>query len=87
MSMNSRKIFITAAITGLMLAVGPGCDELENEEQLEQGKCLGVNSCKGKADCHGHGNSCGGQNSCKGKGWKKMAKKECVTKRGDFKSF
>lgn len=55
----------------------------------EQVKCFGINECSGQSVCAvnkpelGIEHSCAGENTCKGKGWIKVARSECETKKGE----
>jgi hypothetical protein len=55
----------------------------------EQVKCFGINECSGQSVCAvnkpelGIEHSCAGENTCKGKGWIKVARSECESKKGE----
>jgi len=61
--------------------------KMKDHKMTMIGACYGVNACKGKGACSGKTNSCAGQNTCAGKGWLKITKKECKTKKGTFKKM
>lgn len=85
--MNSKSLFLTAAIAGMMTASFAGAEEAKTKgeaksAEAETVQCYGVNSCKGKSECHTSTTSCAGANSCKGKGWIQMSAKDCASKGG-----
>lgn len=83
--MESKKLLVAAALSGLLLGgQASGSGNTNTEAKEGKGKCHGVNKCKGKGECAGKNNSCGGHNKCKGKGWTEMTEKECKTKKGKF---
>ena len=88
MKKNKQTLFVSAALTGLLLATGCASQKgnTESSSSVAMGECHGVNSCKGTGDCGGKGYSCAGKNACKGKGWLKMSKADCTEKGGKFKA-
>jgi len=92
MKMTSKKIFMTAALAGLM-AVATAAKAADDTTtapapsgDMMKGECHGVNACKGQGACGGEGHSCAGKNACKGQGWLEMTKADCDAKGGTFKS-
>ena len=95
--MKAKKLMMTSAMAGLLLAGGTMVSQAADSSS-EEVKCYGVNACKGHGDCSGKINACSGDNgceatlkcqsmnSCKGKGIKKMSKKECMDKKGQVAS-
>lgn len=79
-----------AALAGLLMASGcsstPDPSPANAGTASPMGECHGINGCKGMSDCGGKAHACAGHNACKGKGWKKMSKKNCEDRGGEFKS-
>ncbi|EPG65351.1 hypothetical protein ACE5IS_00625 [Leptospira wolffii] len=81
----TKNLIIGAALTGLFATGAIAENKTAPSEDSSKGECHGINSCKGTGDCGGKGHSCAGKNSCKGQGWISMTKKDCDSKKGNFK--
>lgn len=67
--MQQKKMWLTAAVAGLMGAVLAGQASAETAKKAKTADnvpCYGVNKCKGAGSCKA-GGSCKGQHSCGGK--------------------
>jgi hypothetical protein len=92
--MNRKMMILGAAAAGILAAtsVSSAADATKkpatpaDSKAVAMGECTGVNSCKGKGECGGSGHGCAGKNACKGQGWLKMSEKDCVAKKGQWKS-
>ncbi len=79
MSVNSMPIAAAVALLFMSSAVVARADNSAGGGQV---RCSGINSCKGQSSCATAKNACAGQNACKGKGWLKVSREECSSKRG-----
>lgn len=78
-------LFYSAAVAGIVLAAS--CSLADEEEEVSEGECHGINSCKAKGACAGKEHRCAGLNACKGQGWLKMTREACEEKKGTFQRF
>ena len=88
--MTKKMFILSAAAAGILAASTAGA--APGEKASDMGECHGINSCKGKGQCGGGTageakHECGGSNECKGKGWLRMSKKVCDTKKGKWEKF
>ena len=70
--MNTKKLFISAAVAGLLAASLSGEAKASGNSAKKADakfKCEGGNACKGKGACHTAANKCAGKNACTGKAW------------------
>lgn len=78
-------LLYSAAIAGLVLAAS--CSLAEEEGEIVEGECHGINACKAKGACAGKEHRCAGLNACKGQGWLKSTREDCDQKKGTFQRF
>ena len=70
--MSTKKLFISAAVAGLLAASLSGEARASGNDAKKADakfKCEGGNACKGKGGCHTAANKCAGLNGCNGKAW------------------
>ena len=83
---KTQRAVVTAAVVGLLSAIGAGMASAEHEQDAmkadaaKAGKvpCYGINKCKGTGACGGQGRSCAGTNACKGQGYLELDKDTCL---------
>lgn len=86
MDAKHQRTLVTAAVAGLMAALGTlaSTAHAEQEGMMMGGgdgnkvHCYGVNKCKGTGDCGGKGSSCAGTNACKGQAFIDLSEKDCL---------
>jgi len=79
MDVKSHRALLSAAVAGLVAAVGslwvgPSAQAQEGETV----HCYGINKCKGSGDCGGKGHACAGQNGCQGQAFLDLAEDDCL---------
>ena len=78
---KTQRAVVTAAVVGLLAAVGASVASAEHEQGAAKGDkapCYGINKCKGAGSCGGAGHSCAGMNACKGQGYLELDKDTCL---------
>ena len=79
---KTQRAVVTAAVVGLLAAVGAMSASAEHEHGAtatgDKAPCYGINKCKGTGSCGGSGRSCAGTNGCKGQGYLELEKDTCL---------
>jgi hypothetical protein len=80
---------LSAALTGLVLTTTASVEaKISNtKKSTPMGECHGINECKGQGQCGGQNHGCAGSNTCKGQGWITMKEKDCLAKKGQWKTM
>ena len=80
---KTQRAVVTAAVVGLLAAVGAASASAEaghdhGAASGDKAPCYGINKCKGTGSCGGGGRSCAGTNACKGQGQLELDKDTCL---------
>lgn len=87
MSIKNTSAFLLAASAIALAGAAGAADAPKGSSGKAVGAddkvhCYNIHDCKGNSDCKTAEHACKGQNACKGHGFKAVAAKACLDKKG-----